>query len=92
MDELRKLLADCRLDTNAGTERTLRKVQTYCDKQSRGARLQGQWTATKSLEHQAKLFGVEGPIMEQFRVHIERVEKRLSELEAAPINKAKEDV
>lgn len=41
------------------------------------ARLQGQWTATKSLQHQAELLGTEGPILEQFKVALKRIELRL---------------
>lgn len=46
------------------------------------ARLQGQWTSGKSLQYQAELLGVEGPIMGQFKVHIDRVEARLKALGA----------
>lgn len=46
------------------------------------ARLQGQWTEAKSLQHQAELLGTEGPIIKQFDVAIERIESRLLELGA----------
>lgn len=46
------------------------------------ARLQGQWTSSKSLQHQAELLGVGGPIMGQFKVHIDRVETELKALGA----------
>lgn len=41
------------------------------------ARLQGQWTQAKSLQHQAELLGTTGPIMEQFNVAIKRIEEQL---------------
>lgn len=46
------------------------------------ARLQGQWTSAKALQNQAELLNTTGPIMEQFKVHIESVEKRLADLGA----------
>jgi hypothetical protein len=46
------------------------------------ARLQGSWTSAKSLLHQAEALGVTGPIMQQFTVHIERIESQLAELGA----------
>lgn len=41
------------------------------------ARLQGQWTATKSLQRQAEQLGTTGPIMTQFGVHLKNIEERL---------------
>lgn len=41
------------------------------------ARLQGQWTASKALKHQAELLGCSDAMMQQFDVHIKSVEDRL---------------
>lgn len=49
------------------------------------ARYQGQWTSAKALKHQAEALGVEGPIMRQFDVHIERVEEQLLKLHGTPV-------
>jgi hypothetical protein len=44
----------------------------------RVARLQGQWTATKSFIHQAELLGEKDTkIFSQLKVHLESVEKKL---------------
>lgn len=48
----------------------------------RVARLQGQWTSTKSLQSQAESLGTEGPIIGQFKVAIERIENELATLGA----------
>lgn len=39
LDELRKELADCRLDTNAGTERTLRIIIAWRNRAVKAARI-----------------------------------------------------
>lgn len=41
LDELRKELADCRLDTNAGTERTLRIIIAWRNRAEKRAYKQG---------------------------------------------------
>jgi len=70
------------VDIEKVMQREMRKHEIYVANQVKVARLQGQWTATKSLQHQAELLGTEGPIMQQFAVHLESVEKRLAELGA----------
>lgn len=42
------------------------------------ARLQGQWTTTKSFMHQAELLGeTDTKVYQQMKVHLDSVEKRL---------------
>lgn len=63
------------LDIEKVAQRQIKELLTV-------ARLQGQWTSAKSLHHQAIALKTEGPILNQFKVHIERVEKRLRVLGA----------
>jgi len=57
-------------------------MQHETEKLLKIARLQGQWTSTKSIQHQAELLHTEGPIIQQFVVALERIETRLKKLGA----------
>lgn len=70
------------VDIEGVVRREMERHELQINKQIKVARLQGQWTATKSLQHQAESLGTDGPIMGQFDVHLKSVEERLAKLGA----------